>query len=375
MAKVARRTIPHDIVPIAYEIAKKFYNKEISRADAIRNIVGNDRIKETSAGDYLYNYRALVEGRLFERKLNTYSMDYFLTAMLRENGRAFLTNPLRALQAHIDYNRNEVNAKIPGMQRLHDRFANVVDIPELVQDPDQIEENLITFSGYLLISNDAERKELLLIVRKGIDFMCYKVGDEFHFAPAKFIGWKENRFFRFRKKEIHGTDAVDRINLLMDKPAILDVEAEQNFRAFCSRHNIPISETGNGNNERKFWIWENILPVVGKGNEGFPEGRITERLHKTRERDPMLVKLAKERFKQEHGKLFCQVCQTDFEEKYGAVGKDFIEAHHTIFVTDMKEGHVSQVKDMAMLCSNCHRMVHRKRPWLTMEKLSQLLDK
>ena len=131
MAKAARRIIPHEIVPMAYEMAKKYYNHEISRTDALRNIVGNDRMNENSATDYLNNYKALVEGKQFERKLNTYSMDYFFTAMLREKGRAFLTNPLKALQAHIDYNRNEVNAKIPGMQRLHDRFANVVDIPEL----------------------------------------------------------------------------------------------------------------------------------------------------------------------------------------------------------------------------------------------------
>lgn len=331
-------------------------------------------MNENSATDYLNNYKALVEGKQFERKLNTYSMDYFFSAMLRENGRAFLINPLKALQAHIDYNKTKVNAKIPGMQRLHDRFANVVDIPELVQDLEQIEENLVTFSGYLQESSEAEQKELQLIIRKGIDFMCYPVGNEFHFAPAKFIGWKENRFFRFGKKEIHGSDAVDRISMLMVRRAVTDPELELKYRAFCIRQNIPVSQAGTGNNERKFWIWESALPEAGMASEGFPEGRITERLHKTRERDPSLIRLAKDRFRLQHGRLFCQVCGTDFEKIYGEVGRDFIEVHHTIFVTDMTEEHVSKVEDLAMLCSNCHRMVHRKRPWLTMEKLSELLN-
>ncbi|MGU8539069.1 hypothetical protein ACV3P9_02215 [Clostridium perfringens] len=28
-----------------------------------------------------------------------------------------------------------------------------------------------------------------------------------------------------------------------------------------------------------------------------------------------------------------------------------------------------------MLCSNCHRMIHRRRPWLSKEELELLIDK
>jgi predicted HNH restriction endonuclease len=71
----------------------------------------------------------------------------------------------------------------------------------------------------------------------------------------------------------------------------------------------------------------------------------------------------------------CQICEFDFENIYGAIGRDFIEGHHTIPVSQMEDGHVTKPEEIALLCANCHRMVHKKRPWLTMNKLNSLLKK
>lgn len=108
--------------------------------------------------------------------------------------------------------------------------------------------------------------------------------------------------------------------------------------------------------------------------EGFPEGRRIERLHTQRERNTMVVNKAKQMAKANHGRLFCQCCGFDFEETYGEVGVDFIEAHHTIPLSQLAdEGAAVKPSDLAMVCSNCHRMLHRKRPWLTMNELQLLL--
>ena len=34
----------------------------------------------------------------------------------------------------------------------------------------------------------------------------------------------------------------------------------------------------------------------------------------------------------------------------------------------------SLVKDIALVCANCHRMLHRKRPWLNMDDLKKVLS-
>ena len=109
---------------------------------------------------------------------------------------------------------------------------------------------------------------------------------------------------------------------------------------------------------------------------GFPEGRKKFILHTIRERDPQVIKEAKKEFKKGHnGKLFCEVCGFNFEDVYGTHGKDYIEGHHSFPVSEMGETHKTNPDDIIMVCSNCHRMLHRKRPWITKDKLKSLLKK
>ena len=75
------------------------------------------------------------------------------------------------------------------------------------------------------------------------------------------------------------------------------------------------------------------------------------------ERNPKLRKQAI----QIHGTK-CMVCGFDFEKKYGELGKDYIEVHHIkpLFLSE-GEQQVNPETDLVCLCSNCHRMIHRKR--------------
>ena len=105
----------------------------------------------------------------------------------------------------------------------------------------------------------------------------------------------------------------------------------------------------------------------------FLEGGEVERKHRTRERNQALIRRAKKEFKQKHGRLYCQICGFDFSMKYGEIGNDFIEAHHN--VVPVSSGEIkTKVKDIAMVCSNCHKMLHRRRPWLKMKQLKKLID-
>lgn len=106
----------------------------------------------------------------------------------------------------------------------------------------------------------------------------------------------------------------------------------------------------------------------------YEEGKELLRLHKVRERDPQLIKYAKKRFKKSHGELFCEACGINFEKVYGERGKDFIEGHHNKPVSEMKEGETTKVEDIGMLCSNCHRMIHRL-PMLSIEDLKKSIRK
>lgn len=110
-------------------------------------------------------------------------------------------------------------------------------------------------------------------------------------------------------------------------------------------------------------------------DEGFEEGKKQLRQHILRERNHMVITLAKNKFKEEHGKLYCKICGFDFENKYGEIGKDFIEGHHIIPVSEIPENYKTKVNDIVLVCSNCHSMLHKKRPWLKKEELKKLMVK
>ncbi|WP_294288652.1 HNH endonuclease [uncultured Chryseobacterium sp.] len=61
-------------------------------------------------------------------------------------------------------------------------------------------------------------------------------------------------------------------------------------------------------------------------------------------------------------KLNCQVCGFNFEEYYGNLGKDFIEVHHS---TPLSKSYIPKIvnpkTDLSVVCSNCHKMIHRKK--------------
>ena len=94
------------------------------------------------------------------------------------------------------------------------------------------------------------------------------------------------------------------------------------------------------------------------------------RIETTRNRQ--LVKDAKNTFRREHGKLFCEVCEFDFHTRYGKHGESYIEAHHVTPIWQMPSGTVLTVNDLKMVCANCHRMLHRQ-PWVTVGQLRRLL--
>lgn len=58
----------------------------------------------------------------------------------------------------------------------------------------------------------------------------------------------------------------------------------------------------------------------------------------------------------------CQNCSIDFSEKYGSHGKGFIHVHHLIPLAEIDQVHSPNPKtDFAVLCPNCHAMVHRRK--------------
>jgi len=99
------------------------------------------------------------------------------------------------------------------------------------------------------------------------------------------------------------------------------------------------------------------------------EGRVMTWVHRSRERSRRIVELKKASVLRNRGVLCCEACEFDFSSVYGQVGEGYIECHHIVPLSELRPGRRTRLDDLVVLCSNCHRMIHRKRPWLTVEAL------
>lgn len=94
------------------------------------------------------------------------------------------------------------------------------------------------------------------------------------------------------------------------------------------------------------------------------------RYHRVIERNRQLASAAK----QIQGYV-CKVCRFDFERTYGSLGHEFIEAHHLVPISQLPLNQVTQLSpkdDFAVVCANCHRMIHRKGAPKTFGEFVQL---
>jgi len=114
-------------------------------------------------------------------------------------------------------------------------------------------------------------------------------------------------------------------------------------------------------------------PGIDEGLQEAPEGRLLTRKHFVRERNRALVESKRKQALKKDGKLTCEVCSFDFVFHYGSRGDGVMECHHTKPVAMLSEGQKTHVNDLALVCANCHRIIHRSKPWLSVPELKALM--
>jgi 5-methylcytosine-specific restriction protein A len=74
----------------------------------------------------------------------------------------------------------------------------------------------------------------------------------------------------------------------------------------------------------------------------------------------------------------CQTCNLNFGKLYGEIGEGFIEAHHLKPIGTLEEGvpiKYDVASDFAVLCANCHRMIHRTEDSSDLEGFKKRIGK
>lgn len=70
----------------------------------------------------------------------------------------------------------------------------------------------------------------------------------------------------------------------------------------------------------------------------------------------------------------CSVCDFNFEKYYGSLGYKFIHVHHLTQVATIKQEYkVNPIQDLRPVCPNCHSMLHKQNPPLTIGELKEII--
>lgn len=73
-----------------------------------------------------------------------------------------------------------------------------------------------------------------------------------------------------------------------------------------------------------------------------------------------------------HHGLDCAACGFNFKVNYGDIGEGFIHVHHLKEISKVgKEYSINAITDLIPVCANCHAMLHKSEPPLTIDELKQ----
>ncbi len=100
------------------------------------------------------------------------------------------------------------------------------------------------------------------------------------------------------------------------------------------------------------------INVDEEAGRAYSEGNKKMLRHLARERNPKLrrLKLAQVSVADP---MLCEVCNFDFQATFGPKFRHCVEIHHRLPLSALQSEVMTKLSDLAILCPNCHRAIHR----------------
>jgi 5-methylcytosine-specific restriction enzyme A len=175
-----------------------------------------------------------------------------------------------------------------------------------------------------------------------------------------------------------------RINGSWGKAVLLPVEKRELIIPRAVKGGIGQSNVWFADKDESQEIVKQVVALINGEAHDFPdvdqsksieEGNPRLVAHLRRERNAAIVKAKKASVLKATGRLCCEVCRFDFKEFYGEPGDGFCEVHHLQPLSKADGRIKTELIDLAVICSNCHRIIHLLDPMPSIENLSKSLKR
>ena len=172
-----------------------------------------------------------------------------------------------------------------------------------------------------------------------------------------------------------------RIKAPADKAVLLQVEQRELIIPRAVKGGIGQSNVWFADKEESLEIVDRVVALIDAGtiptlpdidqSQSILEGNPRLVAHLRRERNSAIIKAKKDATLRATGKLCCEACGFDFKKVYGEFGDGFCEVHHLQPLSKADGVVKTELGDLAIVCSNCHRIIHRSDPMLSIPNLSK----
>lgn len=251
---------------------------------------------------------------------------------------------------------------------------------ELVRSISEVIENVRVLEGFRS-GTPREKQFHARRIKNGKLFVALREKEKMMFAPSKFAGYKDNDIDH--ENELDNRDGrltnrrmIELVGQPYDKGDSDYKQIDDLFLSYCEECGIIPSAH---HRARRYWVVNNLAeadrsaysPEEISDPTVFFEGAVQQVFVNRYERN-----LEARRACIDHHGYKCDVCQLILEDVYGEIGKGFIQVHHIIPLSRIQhEYQIDPITDLRPVCPNCHAMLHRGTPTMSIEELKRCFTK
>jgi len=115
---------PTDKLAAVYEISKKVYIGSMGFTEGRFAIFDQTGINQGTAGDYITNFSAMMEGKRYTRTLTIDATRYFILHIREDFGEPKFKNAIVACKKHAEYYASLGYSRLRYVEKIVDEFSN-----------------------------------------------------------------------------------------------------------------------------------------------------------------------------------------------------------------------------------------------------------
>lgn len=116
--------LTNEMTAVAYEVSKKVFEGSVGRSEGKDEIVRRTGMNAGSAGDYITDFLAMMNGEKYTRTLNEYSTRYFLEHIREDYGVPAHKKAVTACSKHAAYYATLGHGRLAYVERIVEEYAN-----------------------------------------------------------------------------------------------------------------------------------------------------------------------------------------------------------------------------------------------------------